>query len=158
MDLALVSCLPLDKRSLARRLGSYNTNQGHTFVNQRGVVKRSLCVDQTSKCVPCTKHYFGPLCSSFLCSLGGLSTYCRLSLYDLLVRLSPVILGVCRVQCTPTGLVLSCDESVPITVQSNLFWPKLPEDLSLAFFQHFESHRASFFQQLKITLSIIIIT
>lgn len=48
---------------------------------------------------------FYSLCGSFLCSLGGLSTYCKPGLSDLLARFRPVILGGCRVHCTHIVLI-----------------------------------------------------
>lgn len=65
---------------------------------------------------------FYSLCGSFLCSLGGLSTYCKPGLSDLLARFRPVILGVCRVQYT---------HIVPITKQFEARIASIPYPASL---------------------------
>lgn len=52
------------------------------------------------------------LCGN-LCSLVGLSDYCRPNIFDL-ARFSPITFKVCRVPGPLSSLVFSCDESVPI--------------------------------------------
>lgn len=75
-----------------------------------------MCGADITKCIPCTKHYFG--------SAHFVVTSCVLlelfqadvGLSDL-ARLSPVILGVCKFQYTPT---------VPITKQFEAQIARIP--------------------------------
>lgn len=69
----------------------------------------------TSKYVPCTKHYFGPT-HFVVTSCVLLEVLQTTGLVDMLARLCLAVLRICGVDCAPSSLVLSYGESIPITV------------------------------------------
>lgn len=70
--------------------------------------------EDISKCIPCTKHYF--CLAHFAVGSYVLLEVSQPTAYLSACWVKTSTLGVCRVQCTPSGLVLYCSESVAIAV------------------------------------------
>lgn len=144
-----VSCLSLEKRTLAQEARVRNYKRGAHIQKSgwryKGVI---MCGADTSKCILCATYYLGS--THFV-----VASYVPSEVFQPTASLAYLI-------CLP-GLDLLFWECVGFStptlflLQSNLR-PELPAYPTLPLFQHFESHRVSFLQQLKITLFIIIMT